>query len=469
MALTFTHVTGDVLKNVIGDLSTPSNMTDQNLVINYLKEGSSKGDPIYLGIGETWTEVAPGLVELAKKPWPTYLNGYLFSQYGLPKLQNVLRESIPQEHRFSKDCELGRDFEVAVSCQGTRNVMFDFGRMLMMEAPRGKTPVALVTSPGWDYPGVFGPLGFKMQWLPLRRENDFHPSMEDLEVLLKQIDAYSNEYLGLVVINAQQNPTGVNWRPEFVRKLIQIAIDRGAAVLADDAYYSILHPGTEATSTLGILTEELQKHHQDSGRSRQGIARGHERSDFPVIPWMGVRSLGKQFNCNGWGIGAMVSHPVILERMIHQLLLSRTYIYSGMLQYTMADWLTSSESKIYLEEKNQEFKEKREQVGHDLETLLGYPKNGYFAGTCTSYLLFQAPASRARKMGNFADVEKYRTELFFKTGVLFSQCNLNCSITGDPVFFEMNKPHFRIFLAPRKEALREAIERLHDAGVRWEG
>src|SRR4051794_19357601 len=112
------HVTQEELISLIGDLSLPWNMTDQKLVTRYAASGSPGGAPIYLGIGETWTEVAAGLVRLTEKSWPVHLNGYLISQYGLPDLQKLLQRYIPVSHRLPADFKLGRDFEVAVAGNG---------------------------------------------------------------------------------------------------------------------------------------------------------------------------------------------------------------------------------------------------------------------------------------------------------------------------------------------------------------
>lgn len=445
---TYTHVAPESLLGMISDGSIPDGLADERIVREYVAKGCPAGDPIYLSVGETWTEIAPGLLAEAVKPWPAALNGYLLSQYGLPRLQKVLRKYIPRTHQLPADFEAGRDFEVAVASHGTRTYMFDFGRMLQAKATLfSKTPVVVAPLPGWDYTGVFSNLGFKMQYLPLRRENQFHPHSNDIEQNLKEIDSHPGEYLALVVINAQHNPTGVNWSEREVRLLIKLALERNAAILIDDAYYAISDPKVKATSSLKILAEELQAL---SKEARDSVA------------WLAVRSLGKQFHCNGWGIGVATSSPGCLHQVIIRHLFNRTYTYSGILQNAMATWLESPESDAYLEMKRHDFLDKKETIVHDLETLLHYPKESFYKGDCGSYVLFEIPPYALVNKTAQAE-EEFRAALFFKTGVLLGPG----SMVQDPMLYRFNKPHFRVFLGPKKEAIHAAFERLQAAGFLW--
>ncbi|MBP6217768.1 MAG: aminotransferase class I/II-fold pyridoxal phosphate-dependent enzyme [Oligoflexales bacterium] len=455
--LNYPHVDRETLKNFV-DESLPVSLPEEILIRKYIDRDCPQGELIYLSFGETWTEAPDELIALSKEPVSKSIHGYVLNQYGLPQLQRALRAYLPTDHRLPSDFHLGRDFEIAVASSGTRASMFDFGRMLKDDVFVGKTPVVIASLPGWDYTSIFESLGYKISYLPLRRENNFHPHLSDLEAALSNIEASKGECLAMIAINAQHNPTGVNWSEQFIRTCIQTAIRQKAGILIDDAYYAMHDPHLTPNSALQILAEELKKEPADS------VA--HKR-------WIGVRSLGKQFHCNGWGVGSAMAHPETLNRLITYYLNSRTYVYAGLQQLALARWLNTQGSKSYLDMKNKEYEEKRKEVSKLFESVLGYPKDAYFVGECTSYILFQIPdrfvnrllqkPDGSREKMSFSFENDFRAEILEKSGVLLGSSSLALS---DEVY-SFNKPHLRIFLGPKKEALREALDRLKATGYSW--
>ncbi|MCP3800650.1 pyridoxal phosphate-dependent aminotransferase [Allokutzneria sp. A3M-2-11 16] len=369
----------------------PTRFTDAELVTRYLDAGSPAGEPIYLGFGETWTEIAPGLAKILATPMPPHSHGYVISQFGLPRLQKVLRGYIAETHGLPA----GADFEVAATAGGTRNAMFDFAR-LVRQSVRDRTPVAVVPMPGWDYEGVFSALGYETRYLPLRAETGYQLSTEDFGVV---------DGADLVVINAQHNPTGVNWDATAVRELIRRT---DAALLLDDAYYGVHDPGITPTSALRILLEEQPRQH-----------------------WLAVRSLGKQFHCSGWGIGAVTSTPSTLDILLNEELFHHGFAAAIPLQYAMAEWLENPESATFLGHMNEEYAAKRAALKTTLKD------EDHHLGECTAFMRFKAPDA------------DFRLRCFRETGVLFSDSTPSSWL--------------RLYLGPPLPVLTEAFERV--AGV----
>ncbi|MEU4341248.1 pyridoxal phosphate-dependent aminotransferase [Nocardia sp. NPDC023852] len=374
----------------------------------YLAAGSPAGELIYLGFGETWTRTAPGLTA-GLAALPTHTHGYVISQYGLPRLQRVLRSYITRTHGLAP--EFSGDYEVAVTAGGTRNAMFDFGRMLRAD---GVTTV-LAPMPGWDYAGVFGPLGCRMRYYPL---DAGQPVTTDLAM----------DHNTLLVINAQHNPTGANWRPELVRQLLEAARAAGAAILLDDAYFGVHDPERTPTSALRLLLRQT-----------------------PESRWLAVRSLGKQFHCSGWGIGAATAHPHTLDTLVNQWQFQRSFASAIPLQEAMASWLSDPASERYLAEQGREYTEKRSAVHDSLCTELGYPADLAQVGEFAPFA--HVPLPRAQRHGSVA---QFRRECLRQTGVLVGVDRWDAE-GGD------RSPCYRLYLGPPLPVIIEALTRMSKA------
>ncbi|MFI1398141.1 pyridoxal phosphate-dependent aminotransferase [Streptomyces sp. NPDC020681] len=437
-------------REVISHPDLPARFPDAEMIERYLGAGSPAGELIYLGLGETWTQVAPGLVSALAGPLPSHSHGYIVSQYGLPRLQRTLRSYIASSHRLPSGLEAGRDFEVAVTSGGTRNAMFDFARLLQSEpslgliAESGVTPVLISTLPGWSYESVVDALGYRSRYLPLWQDNGYQPSTKEFDELLDSVIADPGQKPAIIAINAQHNPTGVNWRPDTVRHMIRRALEAGAAVLIDDAYYGVHDPGVTPTSALRILLEELQGAPPEA----------HRR-------WLAVRSLGKQFHCSGWGIGAATAHPDTLDALVNTVLLTRSFATAVPLQEAMADWLEDPAAERYREEKNQEFAAKRAEVSELVRTRLGYPPDAIHVGDCTAFLCVRLPFPAHRGGEHLAE---FLEECLNKTGVLMGVDRTIADRSGEGAHEPIC---FRIYLGPPQEVLTEAVTRLATAGYTY--
>lgn len=432
------------LTDIIADSGLPTPYDDATLLTAYQNAGHDPADVIYLSLGETWSQVAPGLRKALSGDVPLYSHGYILSPYGLPALHRVLRSYITDTHDLAGVADLGVDYEVAVSQNSTRTAMFHFGRLLTEEggASAGHRPIAIASSPGWDYAGVYTALGYDMRYFSLSPESGYQPDAEEAAALVSQARKDTRGPV-LLIINAQHNPTGANWDPETVRAMIRTAVGTGGRLLIDDAYYGVHDPDIRPTNALRILLEEVKD--LPPGRRPR---------------WLAVRSLGKQFNSNGWGIGAMTGSVDTITPLLTRLLPQHTYVSAVPLQAAMAEWLEDPSCGTYLAEQRALYAAKRKRVARHLTHEFGYPDHAFFAGECASYLLMRVPPWYHDSPDSGTD---YRTYCLRQAGVLLGEAHM--TTPGRP----RNDAHgyVRFYLGPPQRTLTEALDRMQAAGLTW--
>lgn len=428
-----------ILESLLADSAMAGGLADAVLLADYLDLGSPRGDPLFLSLGETWAGPPGGLTRwLAEAPPETH--GYQLSMYGLPALRSALLRYLVDEHRLDEVAEPGRDFEVAAVASGTRGAMSDFGRYLADRADRSRRPVVVAAGPSWDYEGVFAPLGYAVEYFPVRPEAGFRPDPADFAALADDIAGRPDERLALVVLNAQHNPTAVNWAGSAVRDVVRRAVRDGAAILVDDAYAAVYDEGVASTPALRIVLEELAD------------APPEARRDF-----LAVRSLGKQFRCNGWGLGAVVADPATLDVLVHRVMFQHSLTLGGAHQYAMARYLTEPDAAMrFLGAERAGYRRKRDLVRRYATELLGYQPESVPAGDCTSYQLLPVPAGYAERPDG---VQRFRLECFRRTGVLLAPAWMGTPARAHP------SPYVRVYLGPDEDVLTDAMKRMVAAEI----
>jgi N-succinyldiaminopimelate aminotransferase len=285
----------------------------------------------------------------------------------------------------------------------------------------------LAVAPAWDYGGIFEPMGFQTAYVPFDPTERSGPNVEGARAAAAMVTGN----LAMVVINAQHNPTGANWSPELVAALIEIAIDRKAAILVDDAYYGLCQTVAPVTSALEILLTRLA-------------------GEPSPVPWLGVRSLGKQFRCNGWGLGAIVAEPALLDDLVNDVRPQHTFNYGIHLQWAMAQWLRDRQGvDHYLERQRAETAEKRAAV---CDWLPARTRDRVIAGPAAPYVLYPVPRGM--------DVTTYLRRAVFECGVVLSDAWPLARI-GETA----STGYVRMYLGPDLLTLRTACGRLARAGL----
>ncbi len=433
----------EALKELLGDTAHPNEMPDAPLLRDYLRAGCRHGDPIVLSFGETWTEAPPRLRGLLAD-LPAHADGYQFSMYGLPSLLSTLKKRMAVEHRIEPRAFATGVIDLAVSWSGTRTAMFDFGRIVAERSESARERVIVVMGPSWDYEGVFKPLGFTMRYVHLRKEDAFAPSLERFEATLAAIRANAQQQLAMVVFNAQHNPTGVNFPAAFLEPAVRRAFDEGAHVLLDDAYFGVTDEGIEPTSALKIVLDEV---------------RGRPEAD--ALKWLGVRSLGKQFHCNGWALGVVVAAPQTLDALVNKKSLQHRLMFGGVAQHAMARWLQSTESDAFLESQRASLRRKRAFVKEFLATDWKAPGSVVHTGACTAYTMIPIPRAYEHDPST---AQAFLDHVFARTGVLLAPA---WPWPVDPET-HVHVPYARVYMGPSFETVRTGFARLRDAGFRYD-
>ncbi|MEK7153658.1 MAG: aminotransferase class I/II-fold pyridoxal phosphate-dependent enzyme, partial [Patescibacteria group bacterium] len=222
------------LKTLLFDTVKPNHLKEVECLMGYIKAGSPCGEPLFLSLGETWEHTPDTLTGFLGET-PKYTHGYQLSMYGLPALRTVLGKYVAKDYGLAVPIRQGKEFEIAVTWTGTRNAMYDYGRLLRDQYFGTQPPQIITTAPGWDYPGVFEPLGYKTQYINLPKEKNFTPNIE----AFKEVILGSKGQKALLVINAQHNPTSINWSEALVRGIIRLALEHSLAILIDDAHYGV--------------------------------------------------------------------------------------------------------------------------------------------------------------------------------------------------------------------------------------
>ncbi|WNV85804.1 pyridoxal phosphate-dependent aminotransferase [Umezawaea sp. Da 62-37] len=413
-----------LLDDLLTDSVAPNRLRDVGWLREYLAAGSPAGDPIVLSLGEPWGGVPDGLLA-ALRDVPGHAHGYQMSMYGLPRLRRSLRDYVARTQGLPSD---GR-WELAVGWTGTRSAMCDFARHL---AGAGHRPggTVLVLGPSWDYAGVFAPYGYRVEHLDCLGADGFAVD----EAAIRAWRPADGGDVAVVVVNAQHNPSGHDLAPGVCRALLELALDASAAILVDDAYFGVsdASPPTSASALLHELLGEAD----------------------PPAPWLAVRSLGKQFHCNGWALGAVLAEPAFLDEFVNVTRTHHTYNHGVLLQWAMADWLADTGGvEAFLRAEREACRAKREYVVGRLRAA-GVPDRRIVTGPAAPYLSFPVPE------GDHGHARRCVLE----AGVVLSEMWPLARVAERD-----DSGYLRLFLGPERAVLAEALDRLDGAGLTTSG
>jgi aspartate/methionine/tyrosine aminotransferase len=131
-----------------------------------------------------------------------------------------------------------------------------------------------------DYPRA---LGCTVTELPLYEDDNWQPSVSDLEEAMKQKTK-------LIILNDPNNPTGIRFNDAFISRMIELAKTQGTWILSDEVYRDPACPSVSDLYEQGISTGSLSKMYSLAGL-RFGWIKGphdliqkiNERRDYSII------------------------------------------------------------------------------------------------------------------------------------------------------------------------------------------
>jgi len=418
---------------------------DAHMFAAYLKSGK-KLPPLAMSIGDPYLlggQLPKGLAAYERKA-PPYLGGYNRTPAGNPEARRLLLAHTVRVHKLDQYAVPEKDFNLHLtSATGTRGIMHDFGRYVLDRTKKDKRrPVVLCASPTWDYAGIFEPLGYTMQFWPLKPEHDWFPQKQDIEAALTAIDNNPKYRLAMIAVNAQHSPTARSWPSDILHQLFTAATSRGAGILLDDPYFHVSVEGFEPASAVTVLLEHLAK--SDTPTQAQRL-------------WCRTESFGKAFVCNNWGIGSIMGHPDTLNSLA-KYTFEWAFHRESLRQWAMAHWITDPACDEYLADQRKELKQKRT-MWTDALRELGWPTRLTPVGEVTPYYLVAVPPKYAAQKDGVA---KWRQLLMDDAGMLLSYASIEQAGT------EADAPYLRALLSGSIEVVAEAIRRLKKATIRYE-
>jgi len=148
---------------------------------------------------------------------------------GIPELREALSRKAKKEYGLSYDPET----EIIITAGGTEAL---FLALLALVNPGEEV---LIPNPGFVCyePGVYFAEG-KPIALPLREENGFKPSIEEVRSLI-------TEKSRVIIINSPNNPTGSVLSYDEASELAKLAVENDLIVISDEVYEKITYDDTK--------------------------------------------------------------------------------------------------------------------------------------------------------------------------------------------------------------------------------
>jgi aspartate/methionine/tyrosine aminotransferase len=392
---------------------------DAGALREYLAQNNNIDDAILMNIGESWQGPPEGLRKRLAST-PDHAHGYQLSMFGVPALRSAQFNRIVDQHELTE--KQVEHLEIGITATGTRSVMYDFGEFVRSSASDISLPnYAITVSPGWDYSSTFASIGFTCVKMQISHANNFQPEFEFLRDIVSEIERTPRGSI-LWIINAQHNPTGANWTSDFLSNLFALILStRDCAVLIDDAYYSASLPLKPTNALKQWLTAT---------------------ADRPTsTKWVQTRSFGKEFRCNGWGVGSYLSSSEIVGELAQHYASRRTYNIGATYQHALSQWLNQREHFEFVEHsRNRREINFRHFCEWSLATHNAYGLRGFCTGF-VPYGIFQCPPS--------IDKNHFTRECMRQVGVLVSTF-----VDGSGTDF------VRLYLDLEETVLQEGLERI---------
>ena len=247
--------------------------------------------------------------------------------------------------------------------------------------------------------------------VPLFEENGFLP---DLDSIPKEVAQKAK----IFIINYPNNPTGACATREFLQKLVDFCIENEILLLSDLAYGEVCYEGYRPLSIFAI-----------EGAKEVALE---------------VHTCSKTFNMAGWRVGFVLGKKELVDN-VFAMKLNFDYGTSTIMQDAAIaamkmpyKYVTKTMNKY---EKRRNFMIKGfHELGWDVKK-----------SNATMYLWLKVPKGRKSK--------EFCLSVMNETGVVF---------TPGVAFGKSGDDYFRVSLVQNDKRLKEAIERLKKANIRYE-
>lgn len=376
--------------------------------------------PISLSMGAPTANPPEMLIEKLKE----YLTEDNIHQYSVTRGEPYYRQAVAQrmEERFS--VKLDPNSEI-FSLLGSKDGLANLIRFLIN--PRHdklEKDIILIPDPGYaSYSQMVQCSGGLAYPIPLTKENNYQPKMEDVFAKLKE-DGYDEKKVKAIIINYPNNPLGVSATREYAQQIVEFCRKKDILLISDAAYCDIYFK--EEDKPFSLL-------------------------EFPGAKDVTVElyTLSKPYAITGWRLGWICGNKDVLSRFGK----AKSTIDNGIfraLQKACAYIMTSPEGDDYIRQANLGYKKKQSIFVKGMREL-GWEIKDEDLPRSTFYLWLPIP----RK---YDSSFKFCEDLLEKSGIVV--------VPGD-AFGNYGKGFFRVSFVCSDEKLQEVIDRMKADGFKY--
>jgi LL-diaminopimelate aminotransferase len=376
--------------------------------------------PIALSMGAPTANPPIALIEKLKE----FLTEDSIHTYSVTRGEPYFRQAIAQRMKNRFGVEVDADKEV-FSLLGSKDGLANLIRFLINpKHDEFEKDIILIPDPGYaSYGQMVQCSGGKSYPIPLTKENNYQPKMEDVFASLKA-DGYDENKVKAIIINYPNNPLGVSASKEYVQTIIDFCRAHNILLIADAAYCDIYFD--ESEKPFSVLELKGAK-------------------DVTVEMF----SLSKPYGITGWRLGWVCGNSAVISRFAK----AKSTIDNGIfkaLQKACSYILNSPEGEDYIANGNAAYRRKQSIIVKGLKEL-GWEIDENKLPKTTFYLWLPIP----RK---YESSFKFCEDMLEKSGIVV--------VPGD-AFGKYGQGFFRISYVCSDEKLQEVIDRMKEDGFRF--
>lgn len=376
--------------------------------------------PISLAMGAPTANPPAVLIDKLKE----FLTEDNIHTYSVTRGEPYFRQAVVERMKNRFGVELDVNSEIC-SLLGSKDGLANLIRFIITpKHDDTQKDIILVPDPGYaSYGQMVQCSGGKAYPIPLTKENNYQPDMEDvLSKLLEE--GYNKENIKALIINYPNNPLGVSATREYVQSVVDFCKKYDILLISDAAYCDIYFDDKE--------------------------------KPFSVLEFKGAKdiaveffSLSKPYAITGWRLGWLCGNSEVVGRFAK----GKSTIDNGIfkaLQKACAYIMNSPEGDEYVRQGNLDYKRKQAIMVKGFKEL-GWPIDDETLPHTTFYLWLPIP----RK---YDSSFKFCEDLLEKSGVVV--------VPGD-AFGTCGQGYFRVSFVCSDEKLQEVIDRMKSDGFKY--
>lgn len=373
--------------------------------------------PISLSMGAPTANPPKALLDRLKE----ILNEENIHLYSVPKGEPYFRKAIAQRMKNRFGVELDPDKEI-FSLMGSKEGIANLIRFLVTPKKEVKEKdIILVPDPGYaSYLEFIKCSGGYAYPVPLTKENNYQPDMEDIRNNLIK-DGFNPENIKGMLMNYPNNPLGVSTTKEYAAKVVEFCKKHQILLMSDAAYCDLYFDENEKPFSIFEL----------------------EGAKDIAVEFF---SFSKPYAITGWRLGWVCGNSAIIQRFGK----AKSTIDNGIfkaLQKACAEILNSEEGDEYIRTGNLNYKHKQAIMVKGFKEL-GWEIDEKSVPHTTFYLWLPIPP-------RYTSAFEFCKDVLEKSGVVLVPGN---------AFGAHGEGFFRLSYVCSDEKLQEVIDRMKSDG-----